>query len=848
MYPRNNKRRLNEEIAFKNAEIVHKRSCIASQDTSATHYGANKVATAQAVFHGSGIQHSGQGPFIVQGNVNVTSNPSPTAKIAEEKERKEDCKKALFVTDPTEDRDMLKRKKGSRATGTCEWIFNTTELTSWLRPDEGKPGSRPKSVLWLHGNPGMGKSTMTIYFTEELSKQFEQDKLEKTADKKTLAYFFCDANFEKRKTATSIIRGLLYQLVQKHDELLSTYVLPKYEERNDQLFTSVDTLWALFIAAAADPGTGQKYCIIDALDECDSDSQEVLLYHLQETFHHQDKAPSNVHFLITSRPYPEIREYLQSFPNKDLATFYQMRQDIDRCIYERVEDLAKKKLYTDKVKREISIILREKAEGTFLWIGLACEELKRKPSKDAIHFLQTMPKGLTSLYEKLLQTAVEDEYSDNTVRRILGFITVSFEALSILELADACQLHQDEPDVWTRIQYTRDQIASCRLLVIIQDEKVQLLHQSVRDFLVGPGSDTFVDRLNAHASAASRCIDFLLQAGCGRFLRYASKYWPQHAREAQGKFEIHGSQIQIFKENSPMKPLLRYAGFSLLHVAARWEVPILMEYALGLRKVDCMRGESIFNGKLDVNRLDLLCRSPLAEVLGAGVGSGSIENVDILLQAGAIVSKENVRMAIQRYHKHPRVVLLLLGRLKDRKAFTQTILVDLVCQGHIQLLSAILSKYGHEVLITGDIIIATIRIERQGKIIMELFLRYQSNKISITKDVIFEAAVNYHRSKEIICLVFQKMGNLVEIIEDAMVVAVTYFLVLGKLIELLIQSRSCVTITKKIVETVLYGGFLGYKHQVACIELFFQNQGTLDFTREAFDAIVEFRQSQISGR
>ncbi|KAL6793192.1 hypothetical protein J3E68DRAFT_387341 [Trichoderma sp. SZMC 28012] len=695
----------------------------------------------------------------------------------------------------------------------------------------------------------MGKSTMTIYFTEELSKQFEQDKLGKTADKKTLAYFFCDANFEKRKTATSIIRGLLYQLVQKHDELLSTYVLPKYEERNDQLFTSVDTLWALFIAAAADPGTGQKYCIIDALDECDSDSQEVLLYHLQETFHHQDKAPSNVHFLITSRPYPEIREYLQSFPNKDLATFYQMRQDIDRCIYERVEDLAKKKLYTDKVKREISIILREKAEGTFLWIGLACEELKRKPSKDAIHFLQTMPKGLTSLYEKLLQTAVEDEYSGNTVRRILGFITVSFEALSILELADACQLHQDEPDVWTRIQYTRDQIASCRLLVIIQDEKVQLLHQSVRDFLVGPGSDTFVDRLNAHASAASRCIDFLLQAGCcGRFLRYASQYWQQHAREAQGKFEIHGSQIQIFKEDS-LKPLLRYAGFSLLHVAARWEVPILMEYALGLRKVDCMRGESIFNGKLDVNCLDLLCRSPLAEVLEARVGrlgSGSIENVDILLQAGAIVSKENVRMAIQRYHKHPRVVLLLLGRLKDRKAFTQTILVDLVYQGHIQLLSAILSKYGHEVLITGDIIIATIRIERQGKSIMELFLRYQSNKIIITKDVIFEAAVKYHRSKEIICLIFQKMGNLVEIIEDSMIVAVTYFFVLEELIEFLIQSRGCVTIAKKIVETVLYGGFLGYKHQVACIELFFQNQGTLEFTREAFDAIVEFRQSQIS--
>ncbi|KAK4068207.1 uncharacterized protein Triagg1_7450 [Trichoderma aggressivum f. europaeum] len=856
MYPRNNKCRLNEEIVLGNAENVDKRSCIASPDTTAIYYGASKVATAQAIFHGSGIQHSGQGDFVVQGNINVTSNPLPKDKEAE-KERKEEeritaeCKKVLFVIDPTEDRDMLKRKKGSRATGTCEWIFNTTELTSWLRPDEGNPGSRPQSVLWLHGNPGMGKSTMAIYFTEELSKQFEPDKPGETVDKRTLAYFFCDTNFEKRKTATSIVKGLLYQLVQVHDNLLSRYILPKYKERKDQMFTSIDALWALFIAAAADQDTGRKYCIIDALDECDSDSQEVLLYHLQETFHYQDKAPSNVRFLITSRPYPEIRECLQVFTNKDLATFYQMRQDIDRCIYERVNDLSKKKQYTDKVKREISIILREKAEGTFLWIVLACEELKRKPSKDAIHFLQTMPKGLTSLYEKLLQTAVEDEYSDNTVRRILGFITVSFEALSVLELADACQLHQDEPDVQTRIQYTRDQIASCRLLVIIQDEKVQLLHQSVRDFLVGPGSNSFVDRLNAHVSAASRCINFLVEATRGSFFRYASAYWPQHAREAQERFEICRSQIQFFEANSPsMKSWLVHhpgtSGFSLLHVAARWELPTLMEYALGLRNVYLMNGESIFIGKLDVNRLDLQHRLPLALALEWGAGSGGIEIVDMLLQAGVIVRKEDVKKAIQRYHKHPEVVLLLLERLEDRKAFTQSIMMDLVHQVRIQLLSAILSKYGHQVLITGDIIIAAIRNERQGKSIMELFLRHQSNQAIITKGVIFEAVMNHHRSKDIIYLISQKTRNPVAIMEDAMVTAAMYFSVIRELIEFLIQGGGSVTITKKILETVLYDGFLGYKHQAAFVGLVFQNQGTLDFTSEAFAAIIEFRQSHIS--
>ncbi|PKK44948.1 hypothetical protein CI102_8794 [Trichoderma harzianum] len=305
----------------------------------------------------------------------------------------------------------------------------------------------------------------------------------------TLAYFFCDVSFEKQRTATSIIRGLLYQLVQQHENLLSKYILPRYEERGNQLFTSFDALWAVFIAAAADQDTGRTYCIIDALDECDNASKDILLCQLHETFYCQENPPPNLSILITSRPYPEIREYLQDFTNADLASFDQARQDIDRCIRERVGDLAKKKNYTDKVKREIIDLLRYKAEGTFLWVGLACEELRGKSSKDAIQFLRDIPKGLISLYKSLLKTATEDETSECAATRSnLSFIIVSFDALSVLEISEACQLHQDEPDLDTRLQYTRDQIASCRLLVVIHAEKVQLLHQSVRDFLTGSGS------------------------------------------------------------------------------------------------------------------------------------------------------------------------------------------------------------------------------------------------------------------------------------------------------------------------------------------------------------------------
>ncbi|KAJ4859988.1 NACHT domain-containing protein [Trichoderma breve] len=449
--------------------------------------------STQTIFQGSGVQHSGQGPLIVGGNVNITSNAQPDSKEAVEK-----CIKALFLTDPSEDRDMLKRKKGKRAGGTCEWILNTKELNDWLRLEETEQKSRPNGILWLHGNPGTGKSTMAIYLAEELSTAFD------AMENMTLAYFFCDASFEKRNTATSIIRGLLYQLVQRHRNLLSNYILPKYKERGDQLFTSFDYLWTIFIAAAADQETGNT--------------------------------TPNLSILITSRPYPEINEYLQDFMNADLASFDEARQDINRCITERVDDLAKKKHYTDKVKREITDLLRDKTEGTFLWVGLACEELRRKPSKDAIPFLRGIPKGLTSIYKSLLETAIESETGERmAIQRILSFVAISFRALSVLELSEACQLHQDEPDLDTRLQYIRDQIASCRLLVVVYDENVQLLHQSVRDFLTGSGSGFFIERIEAHADAASCCIDNLIKrfhsgnTSSTHFLYYAMVYWPEHA-------------------------------------------------------------------------------------------------------------------------------------------------------------------------------------------------------------------------------------------------------------------------------------------------------------------------------
>lgn len=271
----------------------------------------------------------------------------------------------------------MERKKGDRAKGTCEWILGTEELTAWLGPGQkAAPENHADHVLWLHGHPGTGKSTMAIFLTEELERIFSRTQ------GKTLAYFFCDSGFDTRKTAVSVVRGLLGQLVQQ-DPQIREHLLLEYNKQGAELFKSFDSLWEAMVAAVADQDAGREYyCIVDALDECDEESQKALMWQFQETFQRQSSTP-NIRILVTSRPYPEIHEHLKGFANRSLASFAEAQQDVDRCIEERVAELSRQKSYTDKILKQVSDILRKKAEGTFLWIGLACEELKNIPSKDA---------------------------------------------------------------------------------------------------------------------------------------------------------------------------------------------------------------------------------------------------------------------------------------------------------------------------------------------------------------------------------------------------------------------------------------------------------------------------------
>lgn len=769
-------------------------------------------------------------------DINIITNTAEPTSAAEA-----ECLRDLFITDPSEDRTALKRKKGNRATGTCEWILETEELAAWLDQEQ------TSNILWLYGNPGTGKSTMAIFLTEQLSTVFS------AVEGKTLAYFFCDSSFDKRKTATSVIRGLLYQLVEQHRQLLE-YVLPKYKERGADLFKSFDALWTIFMAVAADETTGQKYCIIDALDECDRESQNILLQQFHETFPNQDASPK-IHILITSRPYSEICEYLDEFANKDLTSFPQANGDINLCIEERVADLVKKKRYTDKVKHQVTNILRDKAEGTFLWVGLACEELKEIPSKDAVKTLQNMPKGLHSLYKTLLETAQKESDAD-IIRQILSLVALCMQPLSVLELSEACQLFEEEEDIETRVQYTRDQIASCRLMIIIQDEKVLLLHQSVKDFLVGTSPDYFIDELEVHANIVYRCVHLLMEDFHGReqsrirFFSYALKRWPDHARMAQSRFEVRDSEAQFFQPNSRSREhwlkILRdhldssrhyddwdsfghnYSDvsrhMSILHIAARWGIASLVDYSTNRY---CKES----NTKTKISFVDLDCidsdnRTPIE----LAVKGGFIIVISKLLDLGAEVNEAVVIASAENWRNGEEVMTLLLDQRGGQITITEGIVKAAAGNSNKEVMALLLDRRGEQITITESIIKAATR--NHGSEVMALLFDRRRGQIKITKDIIKSAA--RYSTKEVMTLLLDCLDNEITITEEVVMAAAENHNQ-GSMVLLLDRRGNDISITEEVIQALAVNLVRGKEVMVFLLD---QRKDIITFTDEVIILIA----------
>ncbi|KAJ4007627.1 hypothetical protein NW752_010293 [Fusarium irregulare] len=365
------------------------------------------------------------------------------------------CLKALFVTDPAQDREDILDAKGKICPGTCEWVLTTEEFKTWEQ--------NPPYLLWISAPPGVGKTFLSIY----LSTHFEAVS-DKQSDAKAI-YFFCDNKNDTRNTAVNILRGLIYRMIILESELIEV-IRPVWNQRSSQLFESKSfgVLWKVFEEMIENSKFRTVYCVIDALDECEPGSLRQLLTKFEQLSDPDNTSPKKVRLVCLSRRFPErIPESLDLFTKIELDMMPAGKADVERFIAERVSTLARKKRMTGRLKARVEEAFQRKSEGTFLWVSFMAQDLEQKRLQEIEMSLNGLPAGLDAIYDRILSQI--DRSNWDTVKRMLEWILVATRPLRVPELCDAAGVTPTE--FLTRGEVCRELIKSCgHLLQITEGE------------------------------------------------------------------------------------------------------------------------------------------------------------------------------------------------------------------------------------------------------------------------------------------------------------------------------------------------------------------------------------------
>lgn len=416
---------------------------------------------------------------------------------------------AIFVTNPEDDADVIRHKAGAPVEGTTSWLFRNPAYTIWMNTDA--------DILWLHGNPGKGKTMLALAAVQELEEKIE---LEGPTSKSVLGYFLCDSKDDRRNTPVSILRGLIHQLLCHHREHCGP-LKTEYERQKDQLFNSANamsSLWRVFCGILEYPNFHSAYLVVDALDECAPDDVEAFLAMValqDEVSSKLSKQRSKsfsgrtckVKWLLTSRNEEHIKNALLDRADISLEqNLPHVLSDVRRFNDHKIERLARIKRYPDDLKAAVYRVLLDRSEGTFLWVALVCRELAR-PRVSRLNteeVLGKMPTGLAALYDRMFEQ-LKDEATglleDATIRMMQAMV-VAFRPLTLPELGIAANLSSAHRGDDTLLA---EYVSTCGSFIEMRRNAVHFTHLSARDYLVTSGrlfSDIVSDLQHTHQMIA----------------------------------------------------------------------------------------------------------------------------------------------------------------------------------------------------------------------------------------------------------------------------------------------------------------------------------------------------------
>ncbi|KAF3029168.1 hypothetical protein E8E12_000367 [Didymella heteroderae] len=630
----------------------------------------------------------------VYGDVHFPRRPSEAGEPATNR-----CLRDLRVTDPREDRARIEGDKDRLLRDCYAWILEDASFQQWRMQEASR-------LLWIRGDPGKGKTMMTMGVIAEMSRGARRDetkpsprtmskmlakmRLQTKKDATTamapplLAYFFCQSTRPELNNAVSVLRGLIYLLVAQREELMR-HVQKRYESVGRLLFEGPNAAYALREMLADmlnDPSLPPTYLLVDALDECTFGLSELLHIITDASLGRHGK----VKWLVTSRNVPEIERYLQPDSYGVKVSLEVKASHVSRAVGAFVEykvrRLATAQRYDPVLQAEVQRQLRDKAEGTFLWVSLVCKELEKVEYFLTREVLQELPPGLDPLYDRMLAQILthKNPRTAGYCKQVLQSVTLAFRPQQLSELALSAGLPSDR---FGDMQAVTDLIGRCGSFLTVREGVVSFIHLSAKDyFTVGNGRQMFEGTwAHRHGQMADRLLDrmdsMLRRDVCGlqkpgarihhestqlciknsnvAQIAYACEYWVEHLQA--GGHACRGILADGGKVHS-------FFGEHLLHwLEAMSLLQKMPEAITGLQKLEAAGSES--------STLSSIVHDALRFAMWSGSG---MQEAPLQVYYGALVFAPERSLVRQQYRQEmPAGVRVKRGLDEDWGALLQTL-------------------------------------------------------------------------------------------------------------------------------------------------------------------------------
>ncbi|KAL5349520.1 hypothetical protein ACLOAV_005815 [Pseudogymnoascus australis] len=362
------------------------------------------------------------------------------------------------------------RRAESPARGTLQWLLRDKMVNAWLSTDKS-------SFLWVRGAPGQGKTFLSRFILDHL-----EDRIAKTQEQDSIIYFFFYDQDEQFRTIESFLRSLIKQLLTTTD----VSKLPSAFFESDPCTESEEGLWELFEEIIRAPIERTIYCVLDALDESeDEKTRQRLSRRMKRLLYNRSnrgKFSPIMKLLITSRPILDINIELGD-------TYMELKarpEDLGIVIDGKVSELRH---FPADLKENVVEELIDRAGGTYLWVSIVLKRLKTITLPSLAKVRKIVGESSTDL-EELYSTIIEKIMSgDEEEQKLLAWVVYGRRPLTLKELEAALATQVNSTSKASTDDYyaelTPNAVTNAAGIILeIIDNKVHLIHQTVKDFLL----------------------------------------------------------------------------------------------------------------------------------------------------------------------------------------------------------------------------------------------------------------------------------------------------------------------------------------------------------------------------